>query len=68
MGKCDGDESRKKRIDSAWLNPKRSINGQSAAKPRTGEGSTTTCLASDWQGLWWAPRTGEDIVWTCGKP
>nr|DAZ50012.1 MAG TPA: hypothetical protein [Caudoviricetes sp.] len=36
--------------------------GQSAAKPRTEEGSTTKRPASDWRGLRWAPRTGEDIV------
>lgn len=51
MGKCDGDESRKKRIDSAWLNPKRRINGQSAAKPRTGEGSTTIPYGSTLQAI-----------------
>nr|DAZ84040.1 MAG TPA: hypothetical protein [Caudoviricetes sp.] len=27
MHKCDGDESRKKRIDGTWLNPKCCKNG-----------------------------------------
>nr|DAG40772.1 MAG TPA: hypothetical protein [Caudoviricetes sp.] len=63
MRKCDGDESRKKWIDGAWLNPKRYLqNGQSAAKLRIGERSTTKWCASDWRILWWAPHVGEDIV------
>ena len=35
------DESRKNRMDDARLNPKHRDNGQSAAKLRTGERSTT---------------------------
>ena len=41
MPERDGHESRKKYIDGARSNPKHRKNGQSAAKPRTGEGSTT---------------------------
>lgn len=40
-------------MDCVWLNPKRINNGQSAAKLRTGERSTTipqgSTIASDWQ-------------------
>ena len=39
--KRDGYESRKKCVDGAGLNPKHYNNGQSAAKLRTGERSTT---------------------------
>jgi len=34
-------ESKKKRTDGVWLNPKHFINGQSASKLRTAKGSTT---------------------------
>ena len=39
--KRDGDESRKNLVYGIWLNPKCRNNGQSAAKPRIGEGPTT---------------------------
>jgi len=44
--------------------------GQSAAKHRIGEGSTTSGLPHRDQAIskHTAPRTGEDIVWSCGKP
>ena len=41
MSKRDSHESRKNKSDGAWLNPKHCNNGQSAAKLRTGEGSST---------------------------
>lgn len=40
----EGCESRKKRLDDARLKPKHCNNRQSAAKPRTEEGSTTILL------------------------
>ena len=59
---CDGGESRKKYVDCIRLNPKCHNNGQSAAKLRTGEGSTTKCFqAEDCGGH---PETDEDIVCT----
>jgi len=33
MPKCDGDESRKKYMDSAWLNPKRLVMGNQQPSP-----------------------------------
>jgi len=39
--KREGGESRKKCMDSIRSNPKCFSNGQSATKPRTGEGSET---------------------------
>jgi len=72
MGKRDGGESRKNSSDGAWLNPKRFYNGQSAAKPRTEEGSTTIpqgsrgkCLEVE-RAL--TDTAGDDIVCAVGKP
>lgn len=47
----DGGESKKKYVYSAWLNPKRWNNGQSAAKPRTEERSTTIPQGSTLQAI-----------------
>lgn len=44
MSMCESRESRKKRLDSAWLNPKHLYNRQSAAELRIEEGSTTIPL------------------------
>ena len=45
--KRDGSESRKKCVDGARLNPKHRNNGQSAAKLRTGERSTTILVREE---------------------
>ena len=41
MSKRDSYESRKNNAYGIWLNPKYYYNGESAAKPRIEEGSTT---------------------------
>lgn len=51
MPEREGSESRKKLLDGARLNPKHRSNGQSAAKPRRGEGSTTIARASTLQAI-----------------
>lgn len=58
MPERDGHESRKKYIDGARLNPKRRKNGQSAAKLRIGERSTTIPEAGVGSSgpKWCAPR------------
>lgn len=67
----DGCESRKKLVDAARLNPKRFYNGKSAAKLRTGEGSTTRArarrVASDWRLEVVGVRKDEDIVLSLPK-
>ena len=64
MPGCDGGESRKKRTDGAGCEPKRRDNGRSAAKPRTGEGSTTILCRSRAERPEAAcpAHAGEDIV------
>lgn len=62
-------ESRKKNAYGVWLNPKRCHNGQSAAKARTEQGSTTIPQGSTRQATrkWRASQADEDIVWTALK-
>ncbi len=70
MSRRDGGESRKKRADSAGREPKRGKNGQSAAKPRIEERSTTIpCRSRAKRCRSGLPRvkTGEDIVYACVK-
>lgn len=46
MSRRESDESRKNNAYDIWLNPKYFYNGQSATKPRIGEGSTTMDVKS----------------------
>lgn len=66
MRKCDGCENRKNLLHCAWLNPKHSQNGQSAAKPGRQEGSETISEESRHTSDWYAEVVGfqleEDIV------
>ena len=41
-------KTEKKSLNGTWLNPKCFYSGQSAAKPRIEEGSTTKRLTSVW--------------------
>ena len=69
--KREGDESRKKRADGIRLNPKCLYNGQSAAKPRIGERSTTiprgSTLQATGSGSGRRPEMDEDIVFSLLK-
>lgn len=71
MSNRDGSESRKNLVDGIRSKPKYLNNGQSAAKPRTEEGSETIPIgsrgASDWRFEVVGSQAADDIVRSSGK-